>query len=155
MDFKEIYDKLTEKSESDKNFKEDVLKDAKKALKEKLDVDFEEGVNVKVVESTPDHLHFVLPMVDKDKLSKVTGGMENLPPEKIKRMAEISQAFEKLNSLFKGSVPMGAAPILPSFLFVCKDCSHTFWVEQGRKETHCQKCGGKKVKLAKPTDFPV
>ena len=143
MDFKEIYDKLTEKAESDENFKEDVLKDAKKALKEKLDVDFEEGVNVKVVESTPDHLHFVLPVVDKDKLSKVTGGMDSSDDSGLEPGMFGPHDYRPGNPNMKGR-----APFCESLVTLrCNDCHHT-WRGYASRSKRCWRCGS--TNISKP-----
>lgn len=60
MDMEKIYRAMLEKAGSDENFRKELLKDAKGALK-KIDVEIPDDVKVEVYQSTPDHLHFVLP----------------------------------------------------------------------------------------------
>ncbi|MDQ5983797.1 MAG: NHLP leader peptide family RiPP precursor [Eubacteriales bacterium SKADARSKE-1] len=60
MNMEKIYNQMMEKASSDPKFKEELLKDATSALK-KIGVDFGDNVKVSVFESTPEHMHFVLP----------------------------------------------------------------------------------------------
>lgn len=60
MDIEKIYKVMLEKAVNDEDFRKELLKDAKGALK-KIDVEMPDDVKVEVYQSTPDHLHFVLP----------------------------------------------------------------------------------------------
>lgn len=61
MDMKKIYNEMVKKAYSDPKFKQDLLNDAKTAFK-KMGIDFGGDIKVSVFESTPEHLHFVLPV---------------------------------------------------------------------------------------------
>lgn len=61
MNMEKIYNGMVEKAYSDPKAKEEFLNDAKTAFK-KMGVDFGENVKVSVFESTPEHLHYVLPV---------------------------------------------------------------------------------------------
>lgn len=60
MDMEKIYNQMVDKASSDPKFKSELLSNATAALKE-IGVDFGSDVKVSVFESTPDHVHFVLP----------------------------------------------------------------------------------------------
>lgn len=60
LDMKSIYEKMVEKADNDKNFRENLLKDAKAALKS-IGIEIPEDVNVQVFEDKPDDMHILLP----------------------------------------------------------------------------------------------
>ena len=60
LDMKSIYEKMVEKADNDKIFRENLLKDAKSALKS-IGIEFPEDVNVQVFEDKPDDIHILLP----------------------------------------------------------------------------------------------
>ncbi len=60
LDMKAIYEKIVEKADNDKNFREYLLKDAKAALKS-IGIEIPEDVNVQVFEDKPDDMHILLP----------------------------------------------------------------------------------------------
>ncbi len=60
LDMKSIYEKMVEKADNDKNFRENLLKDAKAALKS-IGIEFPEDVKVQVFEDKPDDMHVLLP----------------------------------------------------------------------------------------------
>lgn len=77
MDMKEIYEKMVDKASKDADFKKELLKDAKGALK-KIGIDFPEDTTVEVYQSTANHKQFVLPNKSKElddaNLDNVSGG---------------------------------------------------------------------------------
>ncbi len=60
LDMKAIYEKMVEKADNDKSFRENLLKDAKAALKS-IGIEFPEDVKVQVFEDKPDDMHVLLP----------------------------------------------------------------------------------------------
>lgn len=60
LDMKSIYEKMLEKADNDKNFRENLLKDAKSTLKN-IGIEFPEDVKVQVFEDKPDDMHILLP----------------------------------------------------------------------------------------------
>lgn len=60
LDMKAIYEKIVEKADNDKSFREYLLKDAKAALKS-IGIEFPEDVKVQVFEDKPDDMHILLP----------------------------------------------------------------------------------------------
>lgn len=60
LDMKAIYEKMLEKADNDKNFRENLLKDAKSTLKN-IGIEFPKDVNVQVFEDKPDDMHVLLP----------------------------------------------------------------------------------------------
>ena len=60
LDMKAIYEKIVEKADNDKSFREYLLKDAKAALKS-IGIEFPEDVKVQVFEDKPDDMHVLLP----------------------------------------------------------------------------------------------
>lgn len=60
LDMKSIYEKMVEKADNDKNFRENLLKDAKAALKS-IGIEIPEDVKVQVFEDKPDDMHVLLP----------------------------------------------------------------------------------------------
>ena len=60
LDMKAIYEKIVEKADNDKSFREYLLKDAKAALKS-IGIKFPEDVKVQVFEDKPDDMHILLP----------------------------------------------------------------------------------------------
>lgn len=61
MDMKELFEKMQERAENDSEFKERLLKNSKETIEKELGAKFDDDVKVTVVESTPEHVHFVLP----------------------------------------------------------------------------------------------
>ena len=60
MNMKLIYDKIVEKADNDENFRKKVLKNAKEAFKE-IGIEFPDDVEVKVYQTTKDHMQVVFP----------------------------------------------------------------------------------------------
>ena len=61
MEWGKIYNDIVEKANEDSGFRKMLFFDPKQALKDELGIEIDSGVNIRVVESTPDHLQFVLP----------------------------------------------------------------------------------------------
>lgn len=61
MDMMEMYNLAVEKAKNDENFRQNLLKDARSALKNGLGIEVSEEINTYFFQSTPEHLHFVLP----------------------------------------------------------------------------------------------
>ena len=60
MNIEKIYDQMVDKASSDDKFKTELLSNAPAALK-KIGIDFGSDVKISVFESTPKHMHFVMP----------------------------------------------------------------------------------------------
>lgn len=60
LDMKSIYEKMVEKADNDKIFRENLLKDATAALKN-IGIKFPKDVKVQVFEDKPDDMHILLP----------------------------------------------------------------------------------------------
>ncbi len=60
MNMEEVYNKMVNEAGKDPEFRKRLLKDAKNAFK-KIGVEFDDDIKVEVYQSTPDHIHFVLP----------------------------------------------------------------------------------------------
>lgn len=61
----ELYNKILAKSKKDEKFKKKLLDNPKKTIKAEYGVDFGDGVQVSVYQSTSDHMHYVIPLYSK------------------------------------------------------------------------------------------
>lgn len=62
MTINELYSKIVAKSKKDKKFKKNLIDNPKEAIKEEYGVTFADNVQISVYQSTPDHMHYVIPL---------------------------------------------------------------------------------------------
>lgn len=67
-EFQKAYGTLVAKAWEDASFKAELLADPMKALKDN-GIEVPEGIKVRMVENTPDTVHFILPLQPSDELS--------------------------------------------------------------------------------------
>lgn len=62
MTINELYDKMVERSKKDKEFKKNLLDNPKATIQAEFGITFADNVQISVYQSTPDHMHYVIPL---------------------------------------------------------------------------------------------